>query len=849
MPTRPRHYAVFILNPDGSGMVKQFDTWQEAMTAYADSSNAGKAVYLYPQPTKAVGIGNTPIAPPVASTGVTFTAAQNVGQFEYPSPPVFKRPYSRSALLPPGKGAEHYDAWIEYCKLYPNAKSCTWPGYPKFGTIHHEECVDDPSLSWTDTLKISYGGKRSKIYMNDGLDSYVFKEFGPSGTSTNKFPAPCGYPNGFREYINFRVSVTEEIAIYSLVSANQVQAILNSNVLLETTRDLVQYAGGLGNPVRTEVGILPQGEQGFPDDSARNDETKPLVLYTSGQPVYNFQFNPVVNIAVQFPLRPTNPEDIEKVGEETEDANITITETSNEVKIGTRTADVLKWAASPMREPMGAYNISYDAEAGVGSGTWTVTVSSDNRNLNFEFTSSTPGGESPPEGWAGVVKRIGGSPGIPGEFDGIDTRGTQAGNTWLGEWTYVYYPEGTTLDEDSENYYKADGLGSYTVEAIDDDDDDDDDDCDPVDADLGVDPNDSCNNLYADGMCGTYSNSNGSCDDPDCEDSFLHTDGEEGWSYDGCNWSYDDRWNCESEADHTDGQEGWSYDGCTWSYDDRWNCDDAEEHSGEEGWSYDGCQWSYSEPCETSGVNLGVDPNNSCDDLYADGNCGTYSQPNGSCTGGCDSSGTDLGVDPNNSCNNIYADGSCGTYTSDNGSCDDDDDDDCDSAGVAVSTGNTSPLYITTPCGEAEAGTRTYDVYTDGNCGTTEQTTNEAWASNGTELNSCSDGTDICTYYADGNGSYTTSCSPINPPDECESDSLHEEGEEGWTYDGCHWTQAGDWDEAFPDAGEPYPGEEDFPEEDTAGGNENAPPHEEGTGIAYENAFINGDGNWDINFV
>jgi hypothetical protein len=148
-----------------------------------------------------------------------------------------------------------------------------------------------------------------------------------------------------------------------------------------------------------------------------------------------------------------------------------------------------------------------------------------------------------------------------------------------------------------------------------------------------------------------------------------------------------------------------------------------------------------------------------------------------------------------------------------------------------VSSNLTADLYITTPCGEAVGGTRTYDVYTDGNCGTTEQTTNEAWSSNGTELNSCSDGVENCTYYADGNGSYTSNCSPIDPPPpECESDSLHVEGEDGWTYDGCHWQQT----ECNGDPSTDVPDSESTGEEQGVGAGEAQLYDNDGNPVQYE---------------
>jgi hypothetical protein len=468
--------------------------------------------------------------------------------------------------------------------------------------------------------------------------------------------------------------------------------------------------------------------------------------------------------------------------------------------------------------------------------------------LTFTFTPSgdTPAEARPPEGWAGVVVRGENSDStnpIGGYFEGVDTTGVPPGGTHQGPWVYDYDAANILLESDFDNHYYTNGTGGYYAIAIPPTD------CDPADTLVNENATEpitydaACGeweigtltyNVYADGNCSFYDVTVGS----------SYNAGVIG-TCNGNTYSVDSSGTVTSEP-IISGYEGDETHitiptGASVLSGTRVRPQYASGGVGE--WT----PWNYT----TSGTLYGSD---SSYNYYADG-AGSYtSEPvTPPPPPPCDLSGTDLGVDPNDSCNNLYADGTCGTYTNSNGSCDGGGGGGggggCDSAGIMVSTGLTADLYITTPCGEVTAGTRTYNVYTDGSCGTTEQTTNEAWSSNGTELNSCSSSEEDCTYYADGEGSYTSSCTPIEPPpDECESDSLHVEGEDGWTYDGCNWSQ-GNWTEEFPDAGEPYPGETDFPENDTAGGNENAPPHEEGTGIAYENAFINGAGNWDINFV
>ena len=189
----------------------------------------------------------------------------------------------------------------------------------------------------------------------------------------------------------------------------------------------------------------------------------------------------------------------------------------------------------------------------------------------------------------------------------------------------VYYSSGATVYETESTRWKSDGNGGVYTEQKEPDDDDDDDDngggddgnnYPPLGTDLGVDPNDSCYNLIADGNGGATQQSNGSCDD----------------------------------------------------------------------------NGNNNPP---SGTNLGVDPNDSCYDLIADGSGGTTQQPNGSCDdnggggddnggggdtggGGDDNGGgpdypaegTNLGVDPNDSCYDLIANGSGGTTQVSNGSCD-----------------------------------------------------------------------------------------------------------------------------------------------------------------------------------
>ena len=917
MPTKPKHYAVFILNENGSGTVKQFDTWQEAKAAYAAESVVNKAVYLYPQPMKAIGAGTTPIEAP-AKTPVTFNTQQNTGQFTWPPTPPGPRPeYPGNPFSPD----PNFEAWMTYCKANPTHRECTIPGNEKFGT---ESLVCQAPDGGTERSSdgTMYPHSYPKYVKADGLGGYFAStnEWEPDNSAVNfaLWQTPCQYPDGFREYQDVNLTSTSKQLIFGTMFGTMVMSI-ERTALMRGSQKLMQYSGGVANLVRIENGVVPRDVQ----PSERALEVNALREYEAGEPVFNFNYTPAaMGVFVIFPLKPEN-EDSDPIDSVTEPVEIVVTETGNTHNIGTRTADIFRSTiATP--SPNGPLNLNYDVEAGTGTGHWDVTMASPTE-LSFTFTPSgdTPADARPPEGWAGTVALD-----ASGEPEGVDTTGVPPGGTHQGPWDYTYTPADTLLESDDENEYYTNGTGGYYAEPIDDDHG-----CDPA-AEISRGPTQDymyetpCGShqlgyynvvLYADGNCFTYEANDyditsvgdfTTCEGtiysvdaegvvttrPDCEDSALHVDGQDGWTYDGCHWSYDDGCDdegtnlgtdpndscndvyadgncgtytnsngscddpdCEDSSAHTDGQEGWSYDGCNWSYDDRWNCEDEALHGGEAGWSYDGCNWSY---CDPSGTDLGVDPSDSCQNIYADGICGTYTSSNSTCpecedsalhTDGsegwsydgcnwsyddnwnCDGAGTNLGGsgDP---CYDLYADGNCGTYTSSNGSCDGDGGGGgggggCDSAGMMVSNGLTADLYITTPCGEVAAGTRTYDVYTDGNCGTTESTTNEAWASNGTELNSCSSNNENCTYYADGNGSYTSNCSPIEPPpEECESDSLHVEGEDGWTYDGCHWQQT----ECNGDPSTDVPDSESTGEEQGVGAGEAQLYDNDGNPVQYE---------------
>jgi hypothetical protein len=466
MPTEPKQFAVFILNADGSGTVRQFETWQDAMTAYAAEDASGKAVYLYTTPAKSVGIGNAPILAP-ATTPVAFTAVQNTGQYQWPEHPPLPRPQDPpQGPFAPDNG---YDAWLTYCVANPDHRECSIPGKPKFGS-EVTVCVLNIFNSFPErsTDGTTYPGSRPSIRLADGMGGTFAAEgeerWSSEGLPFRRWYAPCEYPDGFREYQDFRAITFKEIAISSLVGMT-VRTIKNPTALLRGKRKLFRYSGNVAIEVLEEQGVLKRGLA----LNERELEVNALREYVAGEPVFDFGFaDAVMGVAVTFPLKPENDDNSEVVDEVTELVNVTVTETGRTHQVGNRSADILK--PSFITTPPGEIrNINYDLEAGVGSGFWDVKMTSPTEfQFYFTPTGNTPPDARPPEGWAGVVVR-GESPDsdnpLGGEFEGIDTTGVPDGGTYQGPWTYFYFDADVLIDSDEDNDYYTNGTGGYYAEA------------------------------------------------------------------------------------------------------------------------------------------------------------------------------------------------------------------------------------------------------------------------------------------------------------------------------------------------------------------------------------------------
>ena len=857
MPTKPKHYAMFILNENGSGVVKQFDTWQEAKAAYAAESATGKAVYLYPQPMKSIGAGTTPIEAP-AKTPVAFTPQQNTGQFAWPDHPPLPRPTaprdgeSSGGLF--GDEPGPFYKWMNYCKLHPTHRECTLPGKEKFGTLASVACVPAEGNFGVDDKGNEFPAYIPQQIFHNGLGG-TFEGSSPEGAQW--FDAPCQLPNGYMQYSD-SIFDAPEIVVFTLKSTATAGPAFLGRALVAAERDLFRFNGSGGS-----VKVLT--ERGLRDP---NNYKTPFVPAEDGDPITNVATGQVIGtINVVYPLMPLAESMTEEVGTVSEDTYVTIVEHgTQQVKTGHRFATKYenKWPA--MNPDSVVSNIGYDPEFGTGTGAWSITHSVSN-GVNFEWMPGTPADGRPPEGWAGFVERSAG-----GDFNRVDPPiPAPEGQTWLGSWEYDYYPNGTILDEDTEAYYKSDGAGSYFVESKNAPE------CEPADTLVNEDATEpiilqtACGDwsfgtttydVFADGNCSYYEvTKNNSYDAAGtflgkCGDYCYTTNGgpepdmttcvpeneqvgdatTSPLTYDaGCGvWEIGTRsvatisnGDCTTREETTDtynagdigtcngyiysvdsvgavtsrednpppppcadagtevsrsGNNDLMYDaGCgsiligyyqevtmndgscgTYVYNEnhstpgdfttcngniytvdstgnvtsRPECEDPNAHSGESGWSYDGCHWSYSEPCPMQDTDLGVAPYDSCYNLYADGNCGTYSSSNGSCGGGgCDSSGMEIGSEGpydlmyDAGCGSIqigyyynktYADGSCGSYTQQQSTSSPGDFTTCNGYIYSVdASGNVSSRQDNAcpSSGSFDHSDECNNYYTDGSCG------------------------------------------------------------------------------------------------------------------------------------
>jgi hypothetical protein len=271
-------------------------------------------------------------------------------------------------------------------------------------------------------------------------------------------------------------------------------------------------------------------------------------------------------------------------------------------------------------------------------------------------------------------------------------------------------------------------------------------------------------NYYWDGSGGYYQ---GEHTGPQCEDSTLHTSGQEGWSYDGCHWSYDDRWYYPAAGTFLGHSSGPAYyndgyrevlvgsveydvfaDGNNGSYSA--NESYAWTPGGElieiyMGYGYysNGSGGYNAYQCQMSGYEIGSssEPNYYSTDCgnweigqnifgqYADGNCGSYNEGRG----------TNWNSSSTYDCNNTrYSHDGFGNVTTSPI---------CDQSGNFVGSSMDS-VYYNAGCGDWYVGSVNWQEYTDGYCGTYKNYDTPSYDGPGSYLGECNN----WNYYTDGNG-------------------------------------------------------------------------------------------------
>lgn len=291
------------------------------------------------------------------------------------------------------------------------------------------------------------------------------------------------------------------------------------------------------------------------------------------------------------------------------------------------------------------------------------------------------------------------------------------------------------------------------------------------------------------GICGTndyISNGDGTYyPQSGCEDGSLHS-GEAGWTYDGCYWSYvepcpqsgtqlssnsesyDVEFGCGTYSSGTYGSITYADGNCgtyiqaDFNYVESGtllaNCNDYNYRANGSGGYYQG-EYTGGPSCEAGGTFIEEDSsssditaNNPCGSpflvgdstyfVYADGNCGTYSESGNNYL----SNGTFLG-----SCgsDNYYSDGAGSAYSY---------------VAAGTSTGNTynGTNYITINGSQYDNGTFSSNEYHDGNGGYYTEAFElfQSYGYNFTSTTTYDEETmmDVLTYYnSDGSGGYYTS--------------------------------------------------------------------------------------------
>lgn len=704
---RPKPHILISIAPDGSGSVKQYDNYATAKVAYNALPTGTISAFIYAKPNKSLAFGAIGSPPPVVNKldfvpSQNATAIFNVGNRDYTVPHPSVAAFGSGGAGWPGMPPlprlpkpddfdpfSNYNQWVTFCRANPLCPQCTTNDNPAFNTYISSRCE---VVTQSDAYNESYTGSMAAIVTRaDGLgETFEVTEDNAHG---------CWYPAGYVEKVDVDSLITVDAptkVIMSLDYSGTVTAIAFrvQTLLQQSWRDSV--ADGSGNWISVNV-------NGIFDDNNGNQNTggsTRLRKYLDGEVPYK---GLSIGVRAGYPPSAGYPVTYKVAGDDT---------------IHSGRWDV--FIADPNGNPPTAE--------------WTFVPSDPNQPppdpcelRNMVGNPATGTDEYPCDTTTTSIKEeetedviINAETYITGDRVryGMSRNGVEDWGPW-GAW--VYTPIGNLITEDEYNYYKSDGVGGYTTESK-----------EPPPP------------------------------PPPCEDSGLHTD-EEGWTYDGCNWSYtapEPPTGYEGEEAYITIPTGASVLSAT-----RVRPVYASGAPGE--WT----PWNYT----ASGTLYGSD---SSYNYYSDGAGGYTSEPISPPP--CDSYGTNLGVDPNNSCDNLYADGTCGTYTSSNGSCDPPPP--CDSAGYHYS--NNGPYFVNADpgCGSVEIGYYYENVYADGSCGTY---TTEEYTYNSGDFTTCNG----YIYSVDSAGN-------ISQRPECEDSSLYS-GQSGWSYDGCHWS----YSEPCPSAG------------------------------------------------
>jgi hypothetical protein len=776
MAYRPKHPVIIVVNADGGGYVRQFDTMSEAKEFYKTITTDGVA-YLYASTKASLAFGEASDSIPEYDNGMTYGTGALVK--------LNGTVYSLINFIGAGGygPVTHPSAWTTDVTLPPPAPPISSTGsnegvqkgmsftvnqLPSGNPFLNPPSVDDILLSTTEECGFVRLYDRDGVEFNGSFLNQTVKRYSSGRVdyeTKGQGNSPCFYPIGFRidnQFLTSEVKIDGKI-IYSLDFGGTVYGpYYNPRYIL---RNPVIYTVADGDGGTTQVrenGVcrIEERQNNVPDKITWVD-------YAVGDSPYSFN-----------------------------DVGLGITE-----RIG-----------QPI--PNGRYLVTYkvDGDERIHSGAWVGRIENvDEGIVVWKFEAQTPDQPPPPPC---SVRRPVANP-VNGEstvecdptiiypfsvYEDCEppltvmlegqtiTLGTNTkrgmdngyGEVIWGQCTgMVYVANGTLVLSGTNLNYFSDGEGSYYIE------DKNANPCPPEGSIISNEQTDitviinnytynvgySYERTVANGNCGqgveigSEYTPNGTLITED-ENNKYYSNGIGGYysepttpqitGYEG----EEDRITVAGSSvvsrtrtrpQYSNGTNGdWS----EWNY-----TPNGTFYASDESYNYysNGSGGYYSEPrqqqCPSSGTQIGSDSGyytvdvgcgnwvtgNWSSSTYADGSCGTYT--NGSAN--YVSNGTLLG-----NCNNFnyYSNGSGGSYqgeyTGGGGST-------CDSYGTWIE-GSNSDIQVSNPCGGTWiVGASTYSVYADGNCGTYSESGSNYYSYE-TYLGNCND----YNYYSDGNGSY-----------------------------------------------------------------------------------------------